>query len=86
MEVIKYNFSLEEEVLMHQLDLDRFLLVVTWVVNNLEVMAQVIEGITLDTFETRSMERKSIFFQNKWKVQMQSMFYHTPHQYNINAT
>ena len=45
--VLKYKFSMEEEVLMQQLGLDRFLSIVTWGVNNPEVMAEVVKGFSL---------------------------------------
>lgn len=49
---IKYKFPMEKEVIMQQLSLDKFLSVVTWGVNNPGVVAQVIEGLEMDIFET----------------------------------
>lgn len=83
--VIKYKFSLEEETLVQQLGLDRFLSVVTWGVNNPEVMAEVVEGLEITTFETQLNGRKVNIFNMDWRVQMQSVFYLTPHQRNMDA-
>lgn len=84
--VIKYKFSIEEETLVQQLGLDRFLSVVTWGVNNPEVMAEVVEGLDMATFETQLNGSKVHIFNTDWRVQMQSIFYLTPHQRNVDAT
>lgn len=83
---IKYKFSTEEEILIQQLGLDRFLTVVTWGVNSPEVMAQVVEELTVATFETQLNGKQVNIFQKDWKIQMQSMFYLTLHQRDIDAT
>lgn len=54
---------MEEEIVMHQLGLDRFFSVVAWNKNNSTVVAEVIENMDGVTYESILNEKKIRIFQ-----------------------
>lgn len=83
---VNYQLEMEEEVLMQQLGLDRFLSVVAWDNNNPTVVAEVIENLDGLTYESILNGRKIRIFQEDWRRQVQSMFYLTPHRRDVETT
>lgn len=85
-ESINYQLEMEEEVIMHQLGLDRFLSVVAWNNNDPTVVAEVIENLDGLTYESILNRKKIRIFQKDWRRQVQSMFYLTPHRRDVKIT
>ena len=77
---------MEEEIVMHQLGLDRFFSVVAWNKNNSTVMAEVIENMDGVTYESILNEKKIRIFQEDWRRQVQSMFSLIPHRRDVKTT
>lgn len=77
---------MEEEILMQQLGLDRFLLVVAWYIDNLTVAAGVIDNFESLIHESMLNGKNIRIFQENKRRQIQSMFYLTPQQRDVETT
>lgn len=83
--VVDYQFELKEEILMQKIGLDRFLSVVSWSHNHPGVVAEVIEHLEGTTYESCLNGRMIKIFQDDWRRQIQSMFYLTPYQRDVES-
>ena len=83
---INYQLEMEEEILMQQLGLDRFLLVVAWYIDNLTVAAGVIDNFESLIHESMLNGKNIRIFQENKRRQIQSMFYLTPQQRDVETT
>lgn len=83
---VNYQLEMEEEILMQQLGLDRFLLVVAWYIDNLTVAARVIDNFESLIHESMLNGKNIRIFQENKRRQIQSMFYLTPQQRDVETT
>lgn len=83
---VNYQLEMEEEILMQQLGLDRFLLVVAWYIDNLTVAAGVIDNFESLIHESMLNGKNIRIFQENKRRQIQSMFYLTPQQRDVETT
>lgn len=71
---------------MQQIGLDRLLAVVAWDHNNPTVVAEVIESLEGTTYELQLNGTVIEIFQEDGRQQIQSMFYLTPYQRDVETT